>query len=52
MHSGVAVLATAIDIKQGVRTSRVGLMALLNVATLTELRAAQREQRFVIGAVR
>src|SRR5262249_17060149 len=52
MHFGVAVLATAIDIKQGVRASCIGLMALLNVAALTKLRAAQCEKRFVIGAVR
>src|SRR5260370_40806458 len=52
MHFGVAVLATAINIKQGVRASWVGLMTLLNVAALTELRPAQCEQRLVIGAVR
>jgi hypothetical protein len=48
MHFGMAVLATAINIKQGVGASRVGLMALLNVAALTELRAAQCEQGLVI----
>src|SRR6516165_1920186 len=52
MHLGVAVLATAIHIEQGVWATWVGLMALLNMATLTELWPPQGEQRFVIGAVR
>ena len=51
MHSGVAVAATTIYIEQGVWATRVGLMALLNMATLTELRPPQGEQRFIIGAM-
>lgn len=52
MYFRVAVLATTIYIEQGVWPSWVGLMPLLNVATLTELRPAQGEECFIIRSMR
>ncbi len=52
MHLGMTVLAATVHVEQGVGTSRIGLVPLLNVTALAKLRTAQRKQAFIIRAVR